>query len=67
MLHLFSEQFAVPVNRLAAAGYSDTVPVAANDSESGRARNRRVDIVILNQLGRSTDAKAGAENSRKNF
>lgn len=67
MLHLFSERFGVLVNRLAAAGYADTVPVAANDSESGRARNRRVDIVILNQLGRMTDAKVASENSRKNF
>ena len=34
---------------MAIAGYAETVPVAANDTEPDRARNRRVDVVILNQ------------------
>jgi chemotaxis protein MotB len=33
---------------LSAAGYAEFHPVALNDSAEGRARNRRVDIVILN-------------------
>jgi len=33
--------------RLSAAGYSEYHPVAKNDTDSGRAKNRRVDIVIL--------------------
>ncbi len=33
------------------AGYADVAPVASNDTEEGRARNRRVDIVILNEQG----------------
>jgi chemotaxis protein MotB len=35
--------------RLSAAGYSEFHPRAGNDTAEGRARNRRVDIVILNQ------------------
>jgi len=34
--------------RLSAAGYAEYHPVASNDTAEGRARNRRVDIVILN-------------------
>jgi len=34
--------------RLSAAGYSEYHPRAPNDCEANRARNRRVDIVILN-------------------
>jgi len=36
----------VATERLRAIGYADTRPVAANDSEAGRARNRRVSLVI---------------------
>jgi chemotaxis protein MotB len=34
--------------RLSAAGYAEFHPVAPNNTEEGRAQNRRVDIVILN-------------------
>jgi chemotaxis protein MotB len=33
------------------AGYADTAPIATNDTPEGRARNRRVDIVLLNEQG----------------
>jgi chemotaxis protein MotB len=49
VLDLLTTRFKVPVQRLAIAGYAETVPIAANDTEEGRARNRRVDIVILNR------------------
>ena len=34
--------------RLSAAGYSEYRPVADNDSSKGRAKNRRIEVVILN-------------------
>ncbi|MEM7017105.1 MAG: OmpA family protein [Pseudomonadota bacterium] len=34
--------------RISTKGYGETLPVASNDSESGRQQNRRVEIVILN-------------------
>jgi chemotaxis protein MotB len=49
MLELFTRQFNIPMERVAIAGYADTAPVAANATEEGRSRNRRVDIVILNE------------------
>ena len=51
MLELLSSRFEIPPQRLAVAGYADTVPLESNDSEEGRAHNRRVDIVILNEYG----------------
>ena len=38
--------------RLSAAGYGEFHPRVANDGDLSRARNRRVDIVILNREGR---------------
>jgi chemotaxis protein MotB len=49
MLELFSTHYNIPRSRLAIAGYADTAPKDSNDTEEGRAHNRRVDIVILNQ------------------
>jgi len=51
MLDLLSTRFGVPVKKLAIAGYADTAPVDSNETEEGRAHNRRVDIVILAQHG----------------
>ncbi len=42
------EQVKLPPTRISAAGYAEYQPYVPNDSELGRARNRRVDIVILN-------------------
>jgi chemotaxis protein MotB len=41
--------FGVDERRFQVAGFADTVPLAPNDTEEGRAYNRRVDIVILNE------------------
>ncbi len=51
MLKLLTSRCGLPASRLAVAGYADNVPLAENDTEEGRARNRRVDVVILNKTG----------------
>jgi len=40
-------KFGFSPERLSAAGYAEYRPVATNDTVEGRARNRRVDIVVL--------------------
>jgi len=40
----------IPTYRLVATGYGETNPVANNETASGRARNRRIDIVIKPNL-----------------
>jgi probable HAF family extracellular repeat protein len=41
-------QYGIAAARLQAAGYGDTKPMAPNDSESGRAKNRRVELRKMN-------------------
>jgi chemotaxis protein MotB len=41
--------FGVNEQQFQAAGFSDTVPLSSNETEEGRANNRRVDIVILQE------------------
>ncbi|HSC44510.1 MAG TPA: OmpA family protein [Candidatus Acidoferrum sp.] len=48
LLRLFVERYQMNPARLSIAGYAEFHPAAPNDTPDGRARNRRVDIVILN-------------------
>ncbi|HEY2461179.1 MAG TPA: flagellar motor protein MotB [Candidatus Acidoferrum sp.] len=50
LIKLFIDRYAFLPNRLSAAGYAEFHPVSSNDSPEGRARNRRVDIVVLNHV-----------------
>jgi chemotaxis protein MotB len=51
LLKILTERFAVPAGKLSVAGYADTAPLSSNATEEGRGRNRRVDIVVLNEQG----------------
>ena len=51
MLRFLNEQFGVATERMAIVGYADTEAIDSNDTEAGRERNRRVDIVIVSSRG----------------
>jgi chemotaxis protein MotB len=70
VVRVLSELYGVPADHLAAVGHAETRPVTANADAEQRAKNRRVEVVILEQapsapllqtendsdvLGRSTD------------
>jgi chemotaxis protein MotB len=48
LVRMFIVRYHVEPNRLSAAGFAEFHPVDDNDTPEGRARNRRIDIVILN-------------------
>jgi chemotaxis protein MotB len=50
----FLQQAGVDPSRLAAAGYGEFQPVAANDTPDGRSQNRRIEIVLA-----APEARAG--------
>jgi outer membrane protein OmpA-like peptidoglycan-associated protein len=37
----------IAVNRLTAKGYGETVPIATNDTEIGRSKNRRTEFRVI--------------------
>jgi OOP family OmpA-OmpF porin len=45
-----SNELGVPALRLSAVGYGETQPIANNETPQGRARNRRIDVIIEPQL-----------------
>jgi chemotaxis protein MotB len=48
VLHYLTD-FGADEKRFSVAGYADTRPFYSNDTEEGRAYNRRVDIIILDE------------------
>ncbi len=55
VIRLFEEIGNIESTRLTAVGYADTQPLAPNDTAENRARNRRVEIVIVQQDGFEED------------
>lgn len=49
VMHLLTERFGIAPERISVVGYGDLRPVADNRRPEGRAKNRRVDIVILSR------------------
>jgi two-component system copper resistance phosphate regulon response regulator CusR len=47
LIRLLIGRYNFTPEKLSAAGYAEYHPVASNDSEEGRAQNRRLDVVIL--------------------
>lgn len=45
----FIENHKIKPDRISAIGYAENRPVASNDTPDGRAKNRRVDIVLLSE------------------
>ena len=60
MLELLQTGSISPSERMAVAGYAENVPADTNDTEEGRAHNRRVDLVVLSAEGMKSEPLAGA-------
>jgi chemotaxis protein MotB len=53
MTKLFITRYQFPPERLSVAGFGEFHPVAPNETEEGRALNRRVDIVVVPAPGKA--------------
>ena len=60
MLELLRQKFGIAPERMSVAGYAENAPVDSNATDEGRARNRRVDLVILSdEAAKSEPGAAG--------
>ena len=55
--------YQLPRARFSVVGRADTLPVDTNDTSEGRARNRRVDVVIVNSVRASDQNPVQVPNS----
>lgn len=54
----FMNTHKIDPGRISTTGYAAFRPVASNDSPEGRAKNRRVDIVVLNEVESNKDPRS---------
>jgi chemotaxis protein MotB len=52
VMELMQRRAELPAGQFLIGGSADNAPVSSNETEQGRARNRRVDIVVLDNDGR---------------
>jgi chemotaxis protein MotB len=64
MLELLRQKFGIAADRMSIAGYAENAPVESNDTDEGRARNRRVDLVILSDEAVKSEPATSAGQGR---
>jgi chemotaxis protein MotB len=58
VVRFLAEKAGVPAQRLVATGYGEWSPIASNKTPSGRARNRRIEILLTPALAPKHIARA---------
>ena len=61
MLELLRDRFQIPASRMAVAGYAENAPADTNETEEGRAHNRRVDLVLLSAGAQAAEPAVGRD------
>jgi chemotaxis protein MotB len=69
VVRFLSEKAGVPAQRLVASGYGEWSPIASNKTGAGRARNRRIEILLTpalapKQIGKAKLEKVVAEKEK---
>ncbi len=66
MLEIFANRFKIPREKMSIAAYADNAPVDTNENPEGRARNRRVDIIVLSEIGLQAEPSKTADSGAAN-
>ena len=62
VVRFLQEKAAVPADRLVATGYGEYQPIASNKSSAGRARNRRIELLLTPALAPKRIPKAALKH-----
>jgi chemotaxis protein MotB len=65
VVRFLAEKAGVPPQRMVASGYGEWSPIATNKSGSGRARNRRIEILLTPTLAPKVIGRAKLEQVAK--
>lgn len=65
VVRFLAEKAGVPPQRMVASGYGEWSPIATNKSGSGRARNRRIEILLTPMLAPKFIARAKLQQVAK--
>ncbi len=61
VLKLLVDEYGIDPQRLAATGYGEFRPRASNETEEGKAKNRRVELVVVADVARLQDTTNGGD------
>jgi len=64
-MELLAGRYQISRSRMAVVGYAENLPADSNDTEAGRAHNRRVDVVLLAADGMRMEPLASPEPKSK--
>jgi chemotaxis protein MotB len=61
IVHYLIDAHAFPPDKVSAIGYGEYRPIADNNTEEGRQKNRRVDVVVLSRAGEQGEPGRGPQ------
>jgi chemotaxis protein MotB len=62
VMELLRQRFDIPSQRMSVAGYAENAPADTDDTPTGRAHNRRVDLVVLSAEAELNEPKRAKDN-----
>jgi len=62
VVRFLQEKAAVPADRLVASGYGENQPIASNRTAAGRAKNRRIELLLTPSLAPKRISKAALKH-----
>jgi chemotaxis protein MotB len=65
VVRYLTEQGGLEAVKLSAAGYSQYRPVASNETPEGKARNRRIAIVLIPEEIETVETESGEEQEEE--